>query len=157
MNYFDNAGDHRLKEIRNHSKGAAFSSQFDYTYEAEGEIQTLARTFTNQDPATTTFTHDAADQLKSAVATTTNAYNYDVAGNRTQETIAGAQTTFVYNNSVNELSSRSGAQGSATFTYDLNGSLTADGTRTFEWDGANRLVVINIGIHRSEFSYDGIR
>lgn len=156
MTYFDNVGDRRLKQIRNHSKGAAFTSQFDYTYQAEGEIQTLAKSFSTMDATTTTFTYDAADQLKTAAAATTNSYDYDVAGNRTQETIAGAQTNFVYNNSVNKLTSRSGAQGSATFTHDLNGSLTADGTRTFEWDGANRLVAINIGTHRSEFSYDGI-
>jgi RHS repeat-associated protein len=48
------------------------------------------------------------------------------------------------------------ATGSAkTFTYDANGDLTGDGDRTFEWDGANRLTAVNIGAHRSEFSYDG--
>jgi RHS repeat-associated protein len=156
MSYFGNTGDHRLQQIRNHSKGASFSSQFDYTYQAEGEIQTLAKSFTNMDPVTTTFTYDAADQLKVAAATTNNSWDYDTAANRTQETIAGAQTSFVYNNSVNELSSRSGAQGNATFIYDSNGSLISDGTRIFEWDGTNRLVAVNIGNHRSEFTYDGI-
>ena len=46
-----------------------------------------------------------------------------------------------------------------TLTYDLNGRLTNDGSaRTFEWDGANRLVAVNyIGTtNRSEFSYDGV-
>src|SRR5437764_8073186 len=46
-----------------------------------------------------------------------------------------------------------------TLTYDLNGSITSDGgTRTFEWDGANRLVAINYTgfTTRSEFSYDGL-
>jgi RHS repeat-associated protein len=42
-----------------------------------------------------------------------------------------------------------------TLTYDSNGSLTSDGTRTFEWDGANRLTAVNQGTHRSEFTYDG--
>jgi RHS repeat-associated protein len=49
--------------------------------------------------------------------------------------------------------SQSGA--SKTLTYDANGSLTGDGTRTFEWDGVNRLTAINQGTHRSEFTYDG--
>ena len=44
---------------------------------------------------------------------------------------------------------------SNTLTYDANGNLTADGTRTFEWDAANRLVTVNNGIKRSEFTYDG--
>jgi RHS repeat-associated protein len=43
-----------------------------------------------------------------------------------------------------------------TLTYDANGNLTADGTRTFEWDAENRLVAVNIGTRRSEFTYDGL-
>jgi YD repeat-containing protein len=46
-----------------------------------------------------------------------------------------------------------------TLTYDLNGSITSDGgTRTFEWDGANRVVAINYTgfTTRSEFTYDGL-
>jgi hypothetical protein len=42
-----------------------------------------------------------------------------------------------------------------SFTYDANGNLTADGTRTFEWDVADRLVAGNVGMQRSEFTYDG--
>jgi len=42
-----------------------------------------------------------------------------------------------------------------TFSYDANGNLTNDGTRTFEWDAADRLVAVNVGTHRSEFTYDG--
>jgi RHS repeat-associated protein len=38
---------------------------------------------------------------------------------------------------------------------DANGNLTADGARTFEWDAVNRLVAVNVGTHRSEFTYDG--
>lgn len=40
---------------------------------------------------------------------------------------------------------------------DANGNLTADGTRTFEWDARNQLVAINVGTHRSEFTYDGLQ
>jgi RHS repeat-associated protein len=42
-----------------------------------------------------------------------------------------------------------------TFTYDANGNLTSDGTRSFEWDARNQLVAINVGTRRSEFAYDG--
>jgi RHS repeat-associated protein len=38
---------------------------------------------------------------------------------------------------------------------DANGNLTADGTRSFEWDARNQLVAVTIGTHRSEFTYDG--
>jgi len=43
---------------------------------------------------------------------------------------------------------------SKSYTYDANGNLTADGTRTLEWDGANRMTAIVQGTKRSEFSYD---
>lgn len=44
---------------------------------------------------------------------------------------------------------------SRTLTYDLNGNITFDGTRIFEWDAANRCVAISEGSHRTETSYDG--
>ncbi len=44
----------------------------------------------------------------------------------------------------------------ATFTYDNNGNMTGDGTRTYEWDASDRLVAINKGTTRSEFTYDGL-
>ncbi len=43
-----------------------------------------------------------------------------------------------------------------SFTYDANGNMTSDGTRTFEWDAENRLTAITNGPQRSEFSYDGL-
>jgi RHS repeat-associated protein len=46
---------------------------------------------------------------------------------------------------------------SKTFTYDANGNLTSDGTRTFEWDARNQLVAVSVGTHRSEFTYDGLQ
>jgi RHS repeat-associated protein len=46
---------------------------------------------------------------------------------------------------------------SKTFTYDANGNLTSDGTRSFEWDARNQLVAVTVGSHRSEFVYDGLR
>ncbi len=40
-------------------------------------------------------------------------------------------------------------------TYDANGNLTSDGTRTFEWDAEDQLVAISQGTRRTEFTYDG--
>src|SRR5205823_1896454 len=81
----------------------------------------------------------------------------DTASNRSSETVATTTTTSTPNN-VNEITSQSGGV-NRTLTYDLNGSITSDGgTRTFEWDGANRLVAINYTgfTTRSEFTYDGL-
>jgi len=47
-----------------------------------------------------------------------------------------------------------------TLTFDLNGNQNSVGTPTstnsYEWDAADRLVAMNIGLNRSEFSYDGL-
>jgi len=44
----------------------------------------------------------------------------------------------------------------ATFTYDLNGNLTSDGRRGFDYDDENQLIRITVtNAWKSEFSYDG--
>jgi RHS repeat-associated protein len=109
--------------------------------------------------------YDNADQLLTAPLknASTNAlikqytYGYDLASNRTSELVATTTTTSTPN-SVNEITSQSGGV-NRTLVYDLNGSITSDGgTRTFEWDGANRMVAINYTgfTTRSEFTYDGL-
>jgi RHS repeat-associated protein len=45
---------------------------------------------------------------------------------------------------------------SASFTHDANGSLTSDGTRTYAWDGDNRLVEISTATNTTKFVYNGL-
>ena len=47
------------------------------------------------------------------------------------------------------------AGASQTFTYDANGNMTSDGTRTYAWDAENRLIRIVEGPKRTEIEYDG--
>jgi RHS repeat-associated protein len=49
------------------------------------------------------------------------------------------------------------ASASKTLTYDTNGNITADGTRTFEWDARNQLAAVSVGTRRSESTYDGLQ
>src|SRR5262249_56756834 len=43
-----------------------------------------------------------------------------------------------------------------SFTYDANGNLTAQGTKTYEWDAENRLTrVLDNGTEIARFVYDG--
>jgi RHS repeat-associated protein len=49
---------------------------------------------------------------------------------------------------------------SKSFTYDLNGNMTSDGTRTYEWDAENRLVAVKDGgatVASYTYRNDGIR
>ena len=165
--YFPNALDNRLQEIKNQTSSNALISQFDYTYDAEGQILSWTKNYPGLSPAPQRFDlgYDNADQLTSAPLknASTNAlikqytYGYDLAANRTSE-LVGTTTTTSTPNIVNEIVSQSGGA-NRTLTYDANGSLINDGSsRTFEWDGANRLVTINYTgtNNRTEFSYDGL-
>jgi len=42
-----------------------------------------------------------------------------------------------------------------SFSFDPNGNLLSDGSRTYAWDGLNRLVKITQGADVFEFAYDG--
>ena len=165
--YFPNAQDKRLQEIKNQTSANVLISQFDYTYDTEGQILTWTKNYPGLNPAPQRFDlgYDNADQLLTAPLknASTNAlikqytYGYDLASNRTSERVGTTTTTSTPNN-VNELISQSGGT-NRTLTYDANGSLTNDGTsRTFEWDAANRLTAVNYTgtTKRTEFSYDGL-
>jgi RHS repeat-associated protein len=226
--YFDNLGDQRLRQIRNLDPPTGVISQFDYTYNAVGNIMGWAQANSGQTAAQRyDFGYDGADQLRSAVLKDANTqvvwkdyrYDYDDAGNRKSEQIDSATTSF-WNNNLNQLDAQS-AGGTTHFTgivsepaavtvngvrtsvdggghfdgtvklspgtntvsivatdangnvatkryqvtvpsdaskvllYDLNGNLTQDNARTYEWDAANRCVAINAGTHRTEMSHDG--
>jgi RHS repeat-associated protein len=164
--YFPNSGDKRLQQIKNLNSKNALLSQFDYTYDVEGEILTWTKNYAGlAAPQRFDFGYDTADRLTTAPLknATTNAlikqytYGYDSASNRTSE-LAGAVTTTSTPNNVNQVVSQVGGA-NRTLTYDLNGSVTSDGgTRTFEWDAANHMVAINYTgtTGRSEFTYDGL-
>ena len=62
-----------------------------------------------------------------------------------------ATTAAATYNADNQLTSWNGSAGAPT--YDLNGNLTNDGTRSFTWDARNRLTAIT-GVAR--FVYDGV-
>jgi RHS repeat-associated protein len=166
--YFPNAQDKRLQQIKNlnSSKNNNLISQFDYTYDIEGEIKTWTKNYAGlAAPQRFDLGYDNADQLLTSPLknASTNAlikqytYGYDLASNRTSELVASTTTTSTPNN-VNEITGQTGGT-NRTLIYDLNGSIGSDGgARTFEWDGANRLVAINYTgfTTRSEFSYDGL-
>lgn len=69
------------------------------------------------------------------------AYQYDKAGNRTQQTINGTTTSFTYN-SANQLTSTSAG---VTYTYDANGNLTgiSTGNEALVYNAKNQTTSIN--------------
>jgi RHS repeat-associated protein len=105
----------------------------------KGQVNEPSTVMINGQPATVrsdgTFQGTA---MLAAGTTTVNVIATDTAGNSTAAAYEIDQTA-----------------ANKTFTFDANGNLTSDGSRTFEWDARNQLVAVTIGTHRSEFTYDG--
>jgi RHS repeat-associated protein len=158
---YDAAGE--LLHLINHAphpapgQGGPVNSRFDYTYDALGEVATLATS-----DGAWLYSYDADGQLTHAVFTSNNTavlpnqdlqYNYDALGNRTSTVINGVTTTYNANN-LNEYTT----VGTATYTYDADGNLTSksDGgvTTTYTFDDLSRLVGVSSSAGTSTYSFD---
>ncbi len=168
--YFDNGNDRRLQTLQHLTSALDNISKFDYSYDAQGTIQSWHKLL-GTDQADLTFGYDEADQLKSVLQGNIGAgYDYDLAGNRTGVSSYllrprnGTQTQYTAN-SLNQLDGYRRRMGNGRQTslvpihYDFNGNLTDDAAgKTYEWDAANRLVAINYADtgNRTECAYDGL-
>ena len=148
---YDNAN--RLSSI---TQGAAVVA---VTYDDANRRSTL--TYPNGIVAT--YGYDDANQLTSLAYTLSGTpigdltYTYDVAGNRTavggswaRTGLPPALTTATYD-AANRLTAWSGT----SFSYDMNGNLTNDGTKTYDWNARNQLAALSGGVNAS-FAYDGV-
>jgi RHS repeat-associated protein len=111
-----------------------------------------------------TYTWDAASEL-TAIAYAAGAtnlgnvtYAYDLAGRINSrggslfQSILPATVTSATYDPANRLTARTAAGVIASPTWDANGSMTSDGTKTYVWDARNRLTAIT-GL--ASFVYDG--
>ncbi len=142
--YFDNAGDRRLRQIRNVAPGGAPLSQFDYTFNAVGDIGTWTAQAGANPADTLTLAYDLVSQLTAATASSGSfSFSYDKVGNRLTRTASSSGTTSFGYNLLNEIQSASPALG-------------AD--KVYTWDAANQLVGIAYPgtALNTRFTYDGI-
>lgn len=83
--------------------------------------------------------YDLLDRLTSATGTSlSQGWTYDANGNRLTQT-GGAASTYTVSSTSNRLSSVSGAL-SRTYSYDNSGNTTGEGTATFMYNDAGRMV-----------------
>jgi YD repeat-containing protein len=143
--YLPNSGDRRLAAINDGVR------QYLFTTTPEGLITALSE----EDGAgglleSWSYGYDNADRLTSAVSSNGTQFTLtlDPAGNIT----ATGSASLLYN-TLNELTSASNVPGCCS--YDADGNLVADGTRTYSWDAENRLVGITQGNTQITLSYDG--
>ena len=112
LDYFDNSGDHHLKEIWNKLSGGATLSKFDYTRDATGRLKSWSQQADANPAKTYTFEFDPGDEVTAATLRDASSnvlksydYAYDQAGNRTTEAIDSAAVASTFNN-VNHVSSQ---------------------------------------------------
>ena len=147
--YDTNLNDRRLTQIVNTPLGSGFT----YKTTPENDITSITETTGSQ---TWSYTYDLADRLTKATSSVgpVYQYGYDAASNLGSVQRPSGTTTVV-TNSDNEVTTAGGK----AFTYDANGNLLSDATRTYKWDAENRLIGISYpgqaGVS-SAFSYDGL-
>ncbi|MDQ7035577.1 MAG: hypothetical protein Q9P01_12285 [Anaerolineae bacterium] len=114
------------------------------------------------DVSTIDYTYDEIARLSDAVyadGSRSYGYEYDVAGNRTQEQVTIGITTTTTNwtyNAANQIATMQiGANPASNFTHDSNGNLTSDGQFTYTWDRGNRLTALNTGSVNHNYAYNG--
>ncbi|MCE9552376.1 MAG: hypothetical protein K8T91_03240, partial [Planctomycetes bacterium] len=92
-------------------------------------------------------------------------YDLDGLGNWRRTTftpVGGSESKEVrQHNALNQITSiKEGSDPKVPFTYDLNGNLTNDGTRTYEWDALNRLKKVyktpSSAVLIAEYTYDAL-
>lgn len=143
--YGSSAEDQVLQRIT-YRVGTTPLSEFLYGWDVPDDLITSwSQQAQAQSPLVYTLRYDAADQLVEAVVTNSGAfvdddvYSYDADGNRVMEQ-AGGSTNIATYNALNQLNTITGPRAS----------------RTNEWDADDRLVAVNDGSQRTEFTYDGL-
>jgi RHS repeat-associated protein len=144
------------KDGNNRLRSAAASSpsgpvlSLAYAYDNVRNIVTITDNLTPS--SSQTFAYDELNRLTSASSAATGAlgYAYDPVGNVTLK----EGVSYAYD-PIQVHAVRTMSDGHA-FTYDSNGNLLADGTRTFEYDFSNRpLSIATTGAGSTVFTYDG--
>ncbi len=142
-------------EIRNHSDRHRRSTGYVFRFK---QLAVIDATYNER---TIDYTYDGLSRLQQANYNTGQRiydYNFDLAGNRTQEALSGtgvtAKTTDYTYNAANQLTN----DGTNVLAYDPNGNLISDGTNTYTWDRANRLAKVDNGTPAdlTAYAYDGV-
>jgi RHS repeat-associated protein len=162
---YDDAG--RLTQIQTKS-GSTVVFQEDYTLDALGRpIKTIR---SGDQDITWSYSYDSQGRLTDACREAETdcrgssdpkfSYSYDANGNRTSMTdLAGHSTSYAYDTGgENELTTVTHPDLSTTsYTYDADGRMTAEGSRTYTYNEASQLTGMSTsGVTGSvSFTYDG--
>lgn len=136
----------RPAQIVHLGPGGTGISSFGMSYDSQLRVSGLTRTTDGGPTLTDSIARDAFGRVTaherelSAGTTQSTSFTYDAADNRLSETVGGTTTTFTVN-ALNQLVATQPERQSA---------------RSYEWDAGGRLAAIDLGTHRTEFSYDAL-
>jgi RHS repeat-associated protein len=105
-----------------------------------------------------TFTYDDLGRLVQAtVGTATSyAYQYDLSGNRTSQTVGGTTYPQTIAPSSNRLVKAVDAAGTRSITFDLAGNVTNDVVATYAYTDRGRMASATIGSNTVVYKYNGL-
>jgi YD repeat-containing protein len=116
------------------------AQSFAIGYDAASRIAFLSEN--GNPPNSNTYGYDALDRLTNAATQSTGyGYSYDAVGNRLSRAAGAATDTYAYSSTSNRIGSITPANGPVrSFTFDANGSTTADGNNSYSYDTRGRMV-----------------
>ncbi|TBW48869.1 hypothetical protein EZI54_20690 [Marinobacter halodurans] len=136
---FDNNG--RISNLK-----TATNESRNFEYDALGNIVSILGNDEQH------FEYDAENRLKVALSSDFSlGYDYDANGNRTWETVDGAENELTYSPESNVLKT----VGGIAYSYDGRGNTVNDGEHTYQYDARNRLVSVDGG-DTAEYGYNAM-
>lgn len=125
--YYGDALNRRLQQLRNVQPNASTLSQFNFNYDAGGQVTSWNQQSSGNPAQNYTLGYDAGHQLKTMNSAGRGySFDYDTAGNLKSKSVDASTTTFTHN-ILNELQ---------TATPPLGND------KTYQWDAEDRLVGI---------------
>lgn len=131
------------------------------TYDAANRITAMTHSGAGtgaNDPANLnqSFGYDNLDRLISYTAVSTSqAYQYDINGNRKQATFGASVYTSVVSSTSNRLTSAAGPLPAKVYSYDAAGNVIGDGTSTFTYSDRGRMSTASKAGVTTSYFYNG--
>ncbi|WP_162932249.1 RHS repeat protein [Solimonas sp. K1W22B-7] len=124
------------------------------SYDTADRITGLTHGGISQLTGSKTYGYDSLDRLTSYLGSSFSiGYSYDADGNRTQQSGTAGTIDYTSATTSNQLNSLTDGSTTQNFTYDANGSLTADGIHTYGYDKTGRLTSLDGTV---SYAYNGL-